>query len=86
MKEKRCSYSAKLTTTFLLCQMLRLKEFQMINLFYLFTVLKHLDADEKIILKWILKIRWEDSDWINVPQGKNRVRLFVNMVIKFRVP
>jgi hypothetical protein len=47
--------------------------------------LKDPGVDGRIILKWIFE-KWEgDMDWIDVAQGRNRWRDFVNVVMNLRV-
>jgi hypothetical protein len=36
------------------------------------------DVEDKIILKWVLKIRWEAVDWINLAWDRDRWWAVVN--------
>lgn len=40
----------------------------------------------RIILKWILEIKWEDVDWINLFQNRDKWLAVVNTVMNFWVP
>jgi hypothetical protein len=43
-------------------------------------------VDGKIILKWILE-KWDGApDWFDLAQDRDRWRVLVNAIIKFRVP
>jgi hypothetical protein len=43
-------------------------------------------VDGRIILKWILKMGWGGTDWIDMAQGRDRRRAVVSAVMNLRVP
>jgi len=47
--------------------------------------LEDLTVDGRI-LEWILEIRWEGVDWINLALGSGRWRALVKMVMDLLVP
>jgi len=40
----------------------------------------------RIILKWILEIKWEGVDWMNLLQNRDKWLAVVNTVMKLWVP
>jgi hypothetical protein len=45
-----------------------------------------LDIGRRRLLKWILReIRWNNTDWINLAQDRDKGRALVNTVMKLRV-
>jgi hypothetical protein len=42
-------------------------------------------VDGRIILRWIF-VGWEDMNWIELSQDRDRWRALVNAVINLRVP
>jgi hypothetical protein len=42
--------------------------------------LEYLSKDGRVILKCILKIGWEDVDWINLVQDRDQWKDFLNIV------
>jgi len=49
-------------------------------------ILKDLDVDGRIILKWIMRKLDEDLKWINLAQDRDRWPVVVNTLMNFRVP
>jgi hypothetical protein len=48
--------------------------------------LEELGIAERIILEWILKeLWWDDMDWINLAQDRNKWFPVLNTVMKFWV-
>jgi hypothetical protein len=43
-------------------------------------------VDLRVILKWIFMNVERGMDWIDLAQGRNRWRAFINTVIKLHVP
>jgi hypothetical protein len=48
--------------------------------------LKDLGADERVILKWMLKIRWDNVNWICLAKHRDQEQAFVNTVMNIWVP
>jgi hypothetical protein len=47
---------------------------------------KDQDVGGWTILKWILEIRWDGMNWIELAQDRDQWRALVNTVMNLRVP
>jgi hypothetical protein len=45
-----------------------------------------LDVDGKLILKWILRKRWEIVEWMHLAQDRDQWLALVNMTMNIRIP